>query len=153
MRGKYQRILVPYDDSAYSKKALSEAVDIARAFGSELYIITVVDALAVAPPSFYLRAGSLETKDFGKYLKKAFSKIDLILRDKVLRCKEQGVCAEYDIVVGAPASVILKYAKKMKVDLIVLGSQGLTGISKIKALGSVSRKVSELAECPVIIVH
>ncbi len=38
--------------------------------------------------------------------------------------------------------------------MIVMGSSNrLSGISKIKALGSVTRKVSELANCPVLIVH
>jgi len=44
-------------------------------------------------------------------------------------------------------------AKKMKVDIIVIGSVGLTGIKKLKALGSVSRKVSELSDCPVLIIR
>ena len=40
-----------------------------------------------------------------------------------------------------------------KMDMIVMGSHRLKGISKIKALGSVTRKVSEIADCPVLIVH
>lgn len=41
-----------------------------------------------------------------------------------------------------------------KVDMIVMGSSNrVQGLSKIKALGSVTRRVSELADCPVIIVH
>ena len=44
---------------------------------------------------------------------------------------------------------ILRFAKNNKIDMIVMGSQRLKGISKIKALGSVTRKVSESADCPV----
>jgi nucleotide-binding universal stress UspA family protein len=40
-----------------------------------------------------------------------------------------------------------------EVDLVVMGSRRLKGASRIKALGSVARKVSEIAECPVLIVH
>jgi Universal stress protein family len=40
-----------------------------------------------------------------------------------------------------------------KIDLIIMGSIGLRGINKIKTLGSVSRRVSEMASCPVLIVH
>lgn len=51
------------------------------------------------------------------------------------------------------AETILEFAKKEKSDLIIIGSTGLGGFSKIKALGSVSRMVSERAKCPVMIIH
>jgi len=150
---RYHSILVPYDDSKYSKKALDEAIEIAKKFDSDIFLLTAVDALTVAPPSFYLKSGITNVKKLEKFLKGAFSKIDLVLRDRVIRCKDEGICAEYEIIVGAPVNVILKFAKKKQVDLIVMGSQGLTGFGKLKALGSVSRKISELAECPVMIIR
>jgi nucleotide-binding universal stress UspA family protein len=49
---------------------------------------------------------------------------------------------------------IIKFAKDNQIDMIVMGSQRLEkNISKIKALGSVARKVSETASCHVMIVH
>jgi nucleotide-binding universal stress UspA family protein len=48
---------------------------------------------------------------------------------------------------------ILKYTSHNKIDLIIIGSQRLNKVSKIKALGSVSRKISENADCPVMIIH
>jgi nucleotide-binding universal stress UspA family protein len=51
------------------------------------------------------------------------------------------------------AEQILRFAKNNKMDLIVMGSRRLKGVLKIKALGSVTRKVSEIADCPVLIVH
>ena len=51
------------------------------------------------------------------------------------------------------AGTILEFAKKNDIDLIVMGSKGLGGIKKIKALGSVSRKISENATCPVMLIH
>jgi|ERR671911_533343 nucleotide-binding universal stress UspA family protein len=54
---------------------------------------------------------------------------------------------------GYPPEKIIGFANKEKVDLIVIGNVGLSGLSKIKALGSVSRSVSERASCPVLIVH
>ncbi|MGQ0771333.1 MAG: universal stress protein [Nitrososphaerota archaeon] len=69
-------------------------------------------------------------------------------------CKKKGVRAYYKIIIdGNTAEEILRAAKKKAIDLIVIGSQGLHGISRIKSLGSVSRKVSELAHCPVLIVR
>jgi nucleotide-binding universal stress UspA family protein len=54
---------------------------------------------------------------------------------------------------GSAAEQILRLAKSNKIDMIVMGSHRLKGILKIKALGSVTRKVSEIADCPVLIVH
>ena len=49
---------------------------------------------------------------------------------------------------------ILKFAKDNQINMIIMGSKRLEkGVSKIKALGSVSRSVSERASCPVLIVH
>lgn len=150
---KYKRILVPYDDSKYSQKALDEAIEIAKKFDSDLTLLSVIDTVSVAPQNLYKTGAVIGAKKLTKYLKKAFSKIDLKLRDKVIHCKESDVNADYEIVTGSPANVILQFAKKRNIDLIVMGSQGLVGISKIKALGSVSRKVSEKAPCPVLIIR
>lgn len=54
---------------------------------------------------------------------------------------------------GYPPETIIEFANREKVDLIVIGNVGLSGLSKVKALGSVSRSVSEKASCPVLIVH
>jgi nucleotide-binding universal stress UspA family protein len=48
---------------------------------------------------------------------------------------------------------IVKFASEKKIDLIIIGSQRLSEISEIKALGSVSRKVSENVDCPIMIIH
>jgi nucleotide-binding universal stress UspA family protein len=68
-------------------------------------------------------------------------------------CKSKGVEANYEIITGKPVEMILKFARGRKIDLIVMGSQGLRGMASIKVLGSVSRKVSELAPCPVMLIH
>jgi nucleotide-binding universal stress UspA family protein len=54
---------------------------------------------------------------------------------------------------GYPPEKIIDFANNEKVDLIVIGSIGLSGLYKVKALGSVSRSVSERASYPVLIVH
>ena len=54
---------------------------------------------------------------------------------------------------GYPPEKIIEFANEQRVDLIVIGSVGLSGLSRVKALGSVSRNVSERASCPVLIVH
>ena len=56
------------------------------------------------------------------------------------------------MVEGAPAEQILKYADEAGVDLIAMGSHGLSGVLSL-LMGSVSRKVLDHAKCPVLIVR
>lgn len=153
MCGKYGQILVPYDGSKYYKKSLEEAIEIAKKFDSKIYLFHAIDALTVVPPIDDSLDSIAEMKKFEHILKNAVSESDFILRNEVLHCKERGVDADYGVVVGSAADSILKFAKKMEIDLIVMGCQGLSGIRKIMALGSVSRKVSELAQCPVLLIR
>jgi nucleotide-binding universal stress UspA family protein len=68
-------------------------------------------------------------------------------------CEKNNVKVSYKILEGDSASTIIEAADQKKVDLVIMGSVGLTGIKKLKALGSVSRKVSENVSCPILIVR
>jgi nucleotide-binding universal stress UspA family protein len=76
-----------------------------------------------------------------------------MLKLAVKRCDEKGISVSYNIVQGNVANEILNFAKRKKISLIVIGSHGLHGIGKLKTLGSVSRRVSEQAKCPVLLVR
>jgi hypothetical protein len=89
-----------------------------------------------------------------KLLKSAKLYADKTLSSKISYCGSKYVRAHYKIIMeGNIADEILKLAKKKSIDLIVIGSQGLHGIGRLKSLGSISRKVSEFADCPVLIVR
>jgi nucleotide-binding universal stress UspA family protein len=60
---------------------------------------------------------------------------------------------ETKVVIGNTPDMIIEFATNEKVELIVMGTSGLKGISRIKALGSIARSVSERAPCPVMLVH
>jgi nucleotide-binding universal stress UspA family protein len=64
-----------------------------------------------------------------------------------------GIKFERVIIYGNPADEIVKYSKMNKVDLLIMGSNGLQGLAKIRGLGSVSRKVSERVSCPITIIR
>ncbi|MFZ1077887.1 MAG: universal stress protein, partial [Nitrosotalea sp.] len=76
-----------------------------------------------------------------------------VLQEKMKICKQSGVNTFCEVITGKPADSILKFARDNKIDLIVIGSRGLTRLNKIMALGSVSRKISEEAKCPVVIIR
>ena len=75
------------------------------------------------------------------------------LSEQTRLCKIQRVKADYSVRAGNITEQILKFAKQKKITLIIIGSQGLHGFGKLKTLGSTSRKVSELANCPVLIIR
>ncbi len=152
---KFERILVPTDGSRFARKALTHAIKIAKKLGSKIHVIIVVDPVDF-PPGMFL---GLLKKD--KRLEESVAEFMAGVRTQARRevlaevaiCKSEGVDAIYDILSGRPVEMILKYVNGKKIDLIVIGSQGLHGLKKLKVLGSVSRKVSELAPCAVMLVH
>jgi len=153
----YERILVPFDGSKFAKKALDEAIKIAQNMDGVLYLCTVVTVSNVIPPGSLM---GLVKNTSAKELRSKLIKSAKIEAERTLNyqasvyCKSKGVKAYYNIIInGNIAEEILKIAKQKLADIIVIGSQGLHGIGRIKTLGSVSRKVSELADCAVLIVR
>ena len=152
----YKRILVPFDGSRHSKKALDEAISIARLDGGAIYLCTIINIGSVVPPGSLL--GLVRSASKGdlqkRLLRSAKKEAENLQKAQISYCKSKGVDAYYKLVIdGNVAEEILRIAKKKSADIIVIGSQGLHGIGKVKSLGSVSRKVSELATCPVLIVR
>jgi len=151
----YSSILVPLDGSEYSKRALDEAIEISKRLDSEIKLLTVVTAPATSPKialSGVVR-GKGATKAIDAYVRKALGEANGFMQECAAYCQNKGVKASYKVAAENPAKAILDYAKRSNSDLIVMGSQGLRGIKKIKVLGSVSRQILENASCPVVIVH
>ena len=152
----YQRILVPFDGSKYAKKALEHAIGIARNNDAIIHLCTIITTGGVVPPGTLL--GLIKESARGTLQKRLLhaSKIETeqMQNEQVRFCKSKGVRAYPKVAInGNVAEQILLMAKKKSADLIVIGSQGLCGVAKIKSLGSISRKVSEYASCPVLIVR
>jgi len=148
------KILVPYDGSSYSSKALTRAIELAHNLDSEIFLFSVVNTGYISPPGLLGIVKSKEEKDAIKKWSKLL-KLDSekMLKNAVKKCKSKGVLVSYKIEDGEVATKILDFAKSKKITLIVIGSHGLHGIGKLKTLGSVSRRVSENAKCPVLIVR
>ena len=148
------RILVPYDGSKYSKNALDKAIEISKKELSHIDIISVINVDYIQPPGSLLGMVSESSVNAIKRLTDSAKKeTSRMLEAQVSKCRSKGVKADSKVVSGKISDEILKFAKKKKITLIVIGSQGLHGLKKIKVLGSTSRKVSEFANCPVLIVR
>ncbi|MBI3661216.1 universal stress protein, partial [Candidatus Acetothermia bacterium] len=76
-----------------------------------------------------------------------------VVADKAaMNLRAFGVQYEAKGLTGQPEQKILSLAQQLKVDLIVMGFEGLHGLEKLRALGSVSRAVMEQTNLPVLIV-
>ena len=150
-----KNILVPYDGSKFAKKALAYAKDIAKKGDTVIFLLRIVDEHE------YLHGvllAELEADYTVRDTIHKFIKSEIINEKKKLEKithanENKKIKIHHHVIKGNPIVAILDYAQAKKIDLICIGSQGLKGIEKLKALGSTSRKISELAKCPVMIVH
>jgi nucleotide-binding universal stress UspA family protein len=142
----FERILVAVDGSPFAERALTCAVDIAKKYTAKLIILHVVlrRFYAVTPSE----AGVLAT---AVYVKEMEAEGHEIIKKAEEYAKSTGISYECKLVQGVPADEIVKAGHAEKVDLIVIGSRGLTEVRAF-LLGSVSDKVAHHAKCPTLIV-
>ena len=146
----YGKILVPVDGSATSAKGLQEAIKIAKALGSTLRVVHVVDELVVD----YSGVGGTNyyTGDIIEGLREAGKKI---LADAEAVVRKSGLEAEAVLLeaIGGPSSrLIVAQAQEWPADLIVMGTHGRRGIRRL-ALGSDAEHVLRAAPVPVLLVR
>jgi nucleotide-binding universal stress UspA family protein len=140
----YKKILAPLDGSPLSEIALSHAVEISRATGAELILLTVVqDALAAVPEA------AVHAKPRAIY-KRAIRGYRY-LQGLTTRLTGEGIKIRTKILEGDPAATILCYAHRENVDAIVMGTHGRSGLSKL-FWGSVAEKVALTTKRPVVLV-
>lgn len=157
----YNKILVPYDDSEPSNKALDHAVNIAKLSDESEVILLYVIAEFLTYHFIERPARSIKTGEkitHSQYLKEVYELLEVSANDVLNKKKEEikkmaGLEIRTKLLTGHISNTIINFATKEKVDLIVIGNVGRSGISKIKTLGSVSRSVSERGPCPVLIIH
>lgn len=145
-----KNILVPYDGSPLSKKALDLAKDLARNFNADLKLLMVIPVYYPISDSVFSGAAVMNYQQVVKALTEQGEKE---LKKVTEKCREEGAKTFYKIVHDDVSDAIMKEAKKSKIDLIIMGSRRLTGVASLKRLGSTARHVSEHATCPVTIVH
>ena len=138
------RILVPVDFSEHAQRALDEAIEFAVAFGAE------VDLLHSYPinPQEIAPYGIATPQDFERSLQIAARQRLSAWRDQVSAAGRNG---QDHLAADLPSEAILETAKKREVDLIVMGTRGLTGLTHV-LLGSVAERTIRTAPCPVITV-
>lgn len=149
-------ILVPHDGTEMSEKALNKAVEFARALEAKIILLHIVDD-RIVPPSDTIGFVSDEEPSL-EIVKTQLIRIlkqgaELMLKNRISKVKQMGIEIRFMMGVGSPAEEIVIISQAEHVDLIIMGSRRLNEIFKNVALGSVARRVSEIAKCPVMIIH
>jgi nucleotide-binding universal stress UspA family protein len=155
-------ILVPYDATELSVKALDKAVEIASNMDYTILLLYIIDDASFCPSK--MQKFISNQNDFEKAKKYFVNSIkegaDKHLAELVNKIKEKNKTKEkesfvrYIIRVGHPADEILSVSKNSNIHLIVMGSSGsLKKRHNRRGVGSISRWISEIASCPVVLMR
>jgi nucleotide-binding universal stress UspA family protein len=136
----FNRILMATDFSEASAPAFKEAILMAKENAAELMI-----ANAYQPPNI-IEADSVA---FGVY-----EEWDKNLKAEILveEARKAGVEAKALVLPGAPDEAITDAARENEADLVIMGTHGRKGVSRL-FLGSVASRVIATAPCPVMTIH
>lgn len=144
-----KKILVAYDGSAQSKEALSWAIDLSILSGAPVCAVKVVDPVEMNRAYILYEAG------YGATLGERFEAMRQLdekhMQEAVKEGRSRGVTIETEMLHGNIAAVLIEYAKKHDVDLIVAGTKGHGALTEL-LMGSVTRNLVSLAHIPVLVV-
>jgi nucleotide-binding universal stress UspA family protein len=146
----FEKILVAIDGSEMSDKALEAALTIAGEQKAKVTLLHVGKDIVIPP--YMIGEGAYIAKKYDDEYNKALEKeAEELLNRAKTEAEAKNIKAETLYVKGDPAREIVDHAQENGCQLIVIGSRGLSGFKEMM-LGSVSHKVSQLANCPVLIV-
>ncbi len=142
----FRHILCPVDFSTQSDRAMECAGDLAQRFQADLTVLHVVyDPLDITcshiphPPLEQLREEMIR-------------EAERALQRRVRRRLRFLPRAKTMVVAGPPYRQIVRYAQEHHADLIVMGTQGLTGLDRL-IMGSTAERVVRTAPCPVVSIR
>ena len=142
------KLLVPVDESKHSAKAAEFSIKLAKGLGAN---ITLIHVLEIYP--YYAIPPYLMTEDH-EGLKEIRGKVNDWFKKIDGSAKKQKVKVNHEVLLRSTTVVesIVQYAKRKKVDLIVIGTMGRSGFRKL-VVGSVAQGVSQRAHCSALIVR
>lgn len=136
------KIVVGFDGSDHSRAAINFFRKIDETKASEVHLVMVIDFTSLysygvdIPQTIY---DSIRAKD------------EESLEEEVKSLKSEGYNAKGVLLEGSPADAIMEYSNKNGVDLIIVGSRGLSSFKSL-LLGSVSAKLVHESKTPVLVV-
>ena len=144
----FSSIVVGTDGSKTATEAVREAVDVAKAVGATLQLVSAYPHVSESR----LRAERRRAPADMQSVVNPRRETDLILSDAADIAREADVEVNVHARQGDPSDAILDVAEELGADLVIVGNKGMTGAKRFM-LGSVPDRVSHHANCSVLIVH
>jgi len=139
-------ILFPTDFSEGASQALQYAVDMSKRYGAKLYLVHIIYDVVKAT-GWYIPHVSTDQmyKDIEEGAKKELERFGI---EELSGVKD----LERSVRLGVPHEEIINFAKKNKIDIIIMGTHGRKGIDRM-LFGSTASQVVRYAPCPVLTVR
>jgi nucleotide-binding universal stress UspA family protein len=144
----FKSIVVGTDGSETATQAVRQAVDLARAVGAKLELVSAYEPV----PAQRLQVERREAPEDLQWAINPREDVDATLKAAAEVAREAGVMVDVYPRQGDPADAILDVAEEQEADLVVVGNKGMTGAKRF-LLGSVPNKVSHHAPCSVLIIR
>lgn len=142
-----KKILIPVVKSEYNDKIISFAIILAKGSGASITAIHVLDKTAQGD------LGDIFPMKLEEYENTTSKRAEELLMEVQQVIEKQGVKTGIEVI-GAKsvAKGIIDYARESGIDVIVIGTKGLTGVEKF-LVGSVASAVIDHAHCPVFAIR
>lgn len=150
----YKRILVPYDGSEMSDRALKHASYLAKTTDAEVVLMHVIETEYIPPSALigFIRPNE-ELLDAKERLRASFeNEAKQMMEEKAKQLKASGIRVSHKVKGGGkPSDEIVHESEDGMYDLIVMASSRIA--SSIRVLGSNARRVINSARKPVLVIH
>lgn len=141
------KVLIAIDDSAYSRHAIDLAARMGWPAGSRLIVISVMRSIATV-----LASASTDTEiPVPDLQRQERERVETVIENAKNVLRDSGLSTEGVLLEGDAREALLEEAERQRADLLVVGSHGRTGLTKL-LLGSVSSHVVTHAHCSVLVV-
>lgn len=157
----YQKILIGIDYNNFTPKVFEEALQLAKANGSQLMIFYAIRGQMPGTSSLPLYVemtgyDAIYSPEMAqleeKLIQESIEELQAWLKTLTQQAIAQGLTVESDYSYGDPGQKICALAKEWEADLIVVGRRGRSGLSEL-FLGSVSNYVIHHAPCSVLVIQ
>ena len=145
MKDSIRKIMVPVDFSSTSNKAFIFAREMVDCWEGQIHLVHILDT------DFLSGAVHITIEPLDESVAKWRKRVEEKLKSVYHNEDGSHLTGEIHIREGKPHEEILKLAKELDVDMIVIGSHGRTGLERA-IFGSVAERVTRMADVPVLVI-
>lgn len=145
-----KKIAYSTDFSDHAEDAFESALDLARKYEASLHILHVVPPMVnpmLADATSEVAPFEPEIEPEPSFMQKIEQQMNQMYKDRI-----GNIECEFVVLSGHVSTEIVKCLEEKSIDLVVMGSYGMTGVGLV-VFGSVAKRVSHKAPCSVMIVR